>query len=81
MIKINSDHINKKVHLSVNDNGLGINMKKHGEKLFGLGKTFHRNSDAKGHGLFITRMQVEALGGKIWAKSKEGVGTSFNVVF
>lgn len=81
VIKINSDHLHRKIHLSVNDNGLGINMKKHGGKLFGLGKTFHRNSEAKGHGLFITRTQVEVLGGKIWAESKEGVGTTFNIVF
>lgn len=66
-----------KVQLEFKDNGLGINLKKNGHKLFGFSKVFHRNDDAKGVGLFITKAQVDAMGGKIWAKSEEGKGTSF----
>lgn len=66
-----------KVQLEFRDNGLGIDLKKNGHKLFGFSKVFHRNKDAKGVGLFLTKAQVDAMGGKIWAKSKEGKGTSF----
>ncbi|HEY0768905.1 MAG TPA: HAMP domain-containing sensor histidine kinase, partial [Sphingobacteriaceae bacterium] len=41
--------------LRVEDNGLGIDLRKHGEQIFGMYKTFHGNADAKGIGLFITR--------------------------
>ncbi len=61
------------------DNGIGIDLKKHGSDLFGMYKTFNGNLDAKGMGLFITKNQVEALGGKIDVESKPGKGTTFKV--
>ena len=65
--------------LHIKDNGKGIDMKKHGDSLFGMYKTFHGNSDAKGVGLFLTKNQVEAMGGKIEVQSAVGVGTIFKV--
>jgi len=67
--------------LSVADNGQGINLSKHGHKLFGMYKTFHANPDAIGIGLFITRNQVESLGGSISVESEEGKGTIFTIKF
>jgi len=67
--------------LSINDNGLGIDLKKYGDKLFGMYKTFHDNADAKGIGLFLTKNQIEAMGGKITASSEVGKGTTFNLYF
>jgi len=67
--------------LEVQDNGQGINMNKHGKDIFGLYKTFHGNSDAKGYGLYITKSQVEAIGGKISVTSKENFGSTFNINF
>ncbi|TGL76629.1 PAS domain-containing sensor histidine kinase [Leptospira yasudae] len=66
--------------LSIADNGLGIDMNKNGDKLFGMYKTFHNNRDAKGIGLFITKNQVEAMGGRIEVESKLNVGTTFRIV-
>lgn len=63
------------------DNGLGIDMKKYGEKLFGMYNTFHDNKDSKGIGLYITRNQVEAMGGTIEVSSKVNEGTLFTVSF
>ena len=76
-IVVQSKMIDGTVQLEFRDNGSGINLKKNGHKLFGFSKVFHRNDDAKGVGLFITKAQVDAMGGKIWAKSEEGKGTSF----
>lgn len=67
--------------LSIADNGLGIDLKKYGSKLFGMYKTFHENSDARGIGLYITKNQVEAMNGKIITTSKVGKGTTFNIHF
>ncbi|TVZ21694.1 PAS domain S-box-containing protein [Dokdonia sp. Hel_I_63] len=70
---------NGKVHLLVKDNGLGIDLKKHGEELFKIYKTFHGNDDALGLGLFLTRNEVEAMGGEINVESKVGKGSKFIV--
>ena len=67
--------------LSIQDNGLGIDLERHGHKLFGMYKTFHKNKDARGIGLFITKNQIEAMGGKIEVESQVGVGTTFNIYF
>ncbi|MGY8913825.1 MAG: PAS domain-containing protein, partial [Flavobacteriales bacterium] len=67
--------------LSIADNGLGIDLKKYGSKLFGMYKTFHSNTDARGIGLYITKNQVEAMNGKIITTSEVGKGTTFNIHF
>lgn len=69
----------KKKYLVVQDNGIGIDMDLHGKKVFQLYKTFHNNPDAVGLGLFLTRNQVEAVGGKIFVESKVGKGCKFTV--
>jgi signal transduction histidine kinase len=65
--------------VEVEDNGLGIDLKRQGRKMFGMYKTFHDHPDSRGIGLFITKNQIEALGGKIEVESEEGVGTTFKV--
>jgi PAS domain S-box-containing protein len=62
------------------DNGRGIDLDAHRDKIFGMYKTFHGNSDAKGIGLFMTKYQVEAMGGDIIVESKVGEGTTFKVL-
>ncbi|WP_298487625.1 PAS domain S-box protein [uncultured Maribacter sp.] len=69
------------VVFSVEDNGLGIDLNKHGDKLFGLYKVFHAHKDAKGIGLFLVKNQLEAMGGKIKVESKEHIGTKFTTYF
>lgn len=67
--------------LRVKDNGMGIDLDKHRHKLFGLHKTFHRHPESHGVGLFLTKTQVEALGGEIWVESVPGEGSTFIVKF
>lgn len=67
--------------LRVTDNGLGIDMEKFGDKLFGLHKTFHEHKDARGVGLFLVKTQIEALGGCIVAESELDKGTTFTIRF
>ncbi|WP_299209658.1 HAMP domain-containing sensor histidine kinase [uncultured Dokdonia sp.] len=68
-----------KSYLVVKDNGLGIDLEKHGSQLFQMYKTFHNNEDATGLGLFLTKSQVESLGGKITVESRVGKGSKFTV--
>ncbi len=65
--------------LKISDNGIGIDLKMHGHKLFGMYKTFHGNADARGIGLFLVKNQVEAMEGNIKAQSKVGAGTTFTI--
>jgi PAS domain S-box-containing protein len=70
---------NENVIISVTDNGLGIDLAKHGERLFGMYNTFHRNKDAKGIGLYITKNQIETMGGSINVESTPEEGSTFKV--
>jgi signal transduction histidine kinase len=81
VIKIKTEKINDSVVLSFSDNGLGIDLKMHGNKLFKIRKVFHEHVDAKGFGLFMTKTQVEAMGGKIWAESEVDKGITFYIEF
>ncbi|WP_111309973.1 PAS domain S-box protein [Confluentibacter sediminis] len=67
------------ITLFFEDNGLGIDLKKYGEKLFGMYKTFHHHDDSRGVGLFITKNQIESMGGKIEVESEVNVGTTFKI--
>ncbi len=77
MIRIASKDVNGKIRLSVADNGLGIDVEMHKNNLFKIRKTFHKHKDARGFGLFMTKTQVEAMGGKIWVESQPEKGSTF----
>ena len=70
---------NNHIYMLFEDNGIGIDMERYGDKVFGMYKTFHQNSDAKGIGLFITRNQIESMGGTIKVDSTVNVGTKFTI--
>lgn len=67
--------------LTVSDNGLGIDLNKYKDKLFGLNKTFHRHPEAKGFGLYMTKTQIEAMGGTITLDSEVDFGSTFKIHF
>lgn len=67
--------------LMVKDNGLGIDLKKHGNKIFNMYQTFHDREDAVGIGLFIVKNQVEMLQGTIEVESTVDIGTTFIIRF
>ena len=63
------------------DNGLGIDLQKKGEQVFGLYKRFHTHIEGKGMGLYMTKTQVESLGGSISISSILNEGTTFRLEF
>ncbi len=81
VIFIQTYFANEHPHMEVSDNGMGIDLDQYGDKMFGMYKTFHRNPDAKGIGLFITKNQVETMGGSISVTSTVKIGTTFKIKF
>ncbi len=80
-INISTYMENDKTVLSVQDNGLGINLKLYGDQIFKYKKIFHRGFESNGVGLFMTKNQIETFGGSIDVKSKVGEGSTFTVTF
>jgi sensor histidine kinase regulating citrate/malate metabolism len=71
---LNRTSMNGMITLTCQDNGIGIDLDKHGAN-FGLNKTFHDHPDAKGTGLFITKIKSNN-GIIIYAESKVDQGTN-----
>ncbi|MEZ4804173.1 MAG: PAS domain S-box protein [Bacteroidia bacterium] len=67
------------IEIVVKDNGIGIDLNKYGNEVFGLYKRFHTNIEGKGLGLNMTKTQIETLGGKIRIESQIGVGSTFTI--
>jgi PAS domain S-box-containing protein len=80
-IKISLFRDKDEVGLSISDNGIGIDMEKNKDKLFGMYKTFNNNADARGIGLFITKNQIDSMGGKVEVESEIDKGTTFKIYF
>lgn len=80
-IKLQSYTENNYLVLEIKDNGIGIDLKKNGKKLFGLYKTFTNNIESRGIGLFITKNQIDAMKGKIEVESALNEGTTFKIYF
>ncbi len=69
------------VHVSVCDNGKGIDMQRYRKKLFGIFQRFDSEINGKGIGLHITRSILESYGGAISVESMPGYGSTFTVDF
>ena len=80
-VHVQTNYVKGRVQLTVSDNGLGIDLNKYGQLIFGLRKVFHKNQNAKGIGLFMTKTQIEALGGQISVESEVDKGSTFKVLF
>jgi PAS domain S-box-containing protein len=77
-ITITSESIsNERTQIRFSDNGIGIDMKRHKESVFGLYQRFHESIEGKGIGLFLIKSQITALAGTIYIESEVGKGTSF----
>ncbi len=81
LIVVKTQKKGDRVILSVQDNGLGIDLAQHKNDLFKIRKVFHYHPDAKGFGLYITKTQVETMGGRIWVESQPNQGCTFFVEF
>ena len=72
--------VQAEVLLSVKDNGMGIapdDLPRIFERFYKSDRARTRGGSGTGLGLAIARHLVEAHGGRIWAKSKQGKGSTF----
>jgi len=80
-IFVSSKIVGDSVQLVFKDNGIGIDMERNREKIFGLYQRFHNYPDSKGLGLYLVKSQVESMGGTITVDSTVDKGTSFTLTF
>jgi PAS domain S-box-containing protein len=80
-IRIEAHREKDAVIMTIEDNGLGIDLRKYGQKLFKMNSRFHLQVEGKGIGLFLTKYQIEAMGGKITVESTPNQGTTFKIWF
>ena len=62
--------------VAIRDNGIGFEAQ-YAERIFGLFKRLHQEYPGTGLGLAICRRIVERCGGRIWAESEVGKGSTF----
>ncbi|AWW30967.1 hypothetical protein DN752_12985 [Echinicola strongylocentroti] len=65
--------------ITFSDNGIGIDLDKYGDRIFGLYQRFHNHVEGKGLGLYLIKEQIRSLDGEIVVESTEGKGTTFIV--
>lgn len=80
-IYVSSKEIDNNIVLIFRDNGIGIDLERNGDKIFGLYQRFHNYSDSKGLGLYLVKSQVESMGGSIAVESEVDKGTTFTITF
>jgi PAS domain S-box-containing protein len=80
-VSISSEVVDGNLILTFKDNGIGIDLVRNKDKIFGLYQRFHNHPDSKGLGLYLVKSQVEAMGGTITIESEVGKGTTFTIIF
>lgn len=80
-ITISASQVDDTVFLVFKDNGIGIDLVRNKDKVFGLYQRFHNFPDSKGLGLYLVKSQVEAMGGSIEIESEVNKGTTFTLTF
>lgn len=80
-IHLASNRKRKMVMISVRDNGIGIDLKKHSTDLFKPFKRFNEEVEGTGVGLYLVHNMISQNGGRIEVESKPGKGTTFNCFF
>lgn len=80
-ISVYSKKVNGISQLIFSDNGLGFDMDKVKDKIFGLHQKFHNKSDSNGIGLYLVYNHITSLGGRIAVESKINEGAKFTISF
>jgi len=80
-IFVSSKEVGDNIVLVFKDNGIGIDLERNKDKIFGLYQRFHNYPDSKGLGLYLVKSQVESMGGSIQVESEVDKGTTFTITF
>lgn len=80
VIKVSTFEKHGRIHLKVEDNGLGIDLNLHGNKLFKMFKRFHPNVQGSGLGLYAVKQIAEKNDGNVFVESEPDKGCTFTVI-
>lgn len=80
-ITIISQKKGNRPQIRFSDSGVGVDLEKNGDKIFGLNQVFTNNADSKGIGLFLVKNHMDNLGGIIEVTSQVNMGTTFTLTF
>ncbi len=80
-IQIYTQKLENSILLVFEDNGIGIDIERYKDRLFGLYQKFHNHVESKGFGLYLIKSQIESVGGEIDVESKINFGTKFLIKF
>lgn len=80
-VRIRTEKTDGAVKLYFSDNGLGIDLNRNKDRIFGLYQRFHDHADSKGLGLYIVNSQIRVMGGGIDVESEVDKGTTFIITF
>ncbi len=80
-ISISTENVKNGIRLFYSDNGIGFDLLRFKDRVFGLYQRFHKHPDGKGLGLYLVKSQLEALGGSIEVESAINNGTRFELTF
>jgi signal transduction histidine kinase len=77
-IEVGSKETSENILIWVHDNGVGFDMKYH-DRIFDIFQRLNPNDDypGTGVGLAIVRKAMERMGGRAWAESEPGLGSTF----
>lgn len=79
IIHISTEEEDNFIVLTFKDNGIGIDLERYGDRLFGLYQRFHSHVEGKGLGLYLVREQIRAHDGNLKVESTVGEGTTFKI--
>ena len=79
VISIETRQENDYVILKFRDNGIGMDLERYGDRVFGLYQRFHSHVEGKGLGLYLVKEQLRANEGNIYVESKAGEGSTFTI--
>jgi signal transduction histidine kinase len=79
VIEVSARESDRYTVLEVRDNGMGMDLKQHKDNIFKLYKRFHFHTEGKGLGLYLVKLQAEALGGTVDVESELNRFTTFKV--
>ncbi len=80
-IIFNSTVSDNNITITIQDNGIGIDMEKYGKEVFKLYRTFHYNENSEGVGLYLIKNHIESFNGTIEVESNVNVGSTFIIKF
>lgn len=79
VINIDSMLENEWIIVKFSDNGIGIDLERYKDRIFGMYQRFNASKEGKGLGLYMIKAQIMAMGGKIEVESEVNSGTTFKV--